>query len=121
MSQKFVPHRAPIIGVYSDYISITTSTTLTTTGLKFTATEPGLYRVTASALFSSTKPTQLRINQSYTGTSWYNLIDERSTENTSALTGTAIYRLETGGGFELLVAYSSASSNYVGMIVEKIG
>lgn len=116
-----MPHYNPIKCVYAQYKSITTSTTATTTGLKFTTAEPGLYRVTASAHYSTSKPTQLLINQSYTGSAWYKMIDERSTENTSALTGEAVYNLETGGGFELHVAYSSASSNFVDMVVEKIG
>lgn len=122
VSQKFVPYQYPSPKiVYANNTSITASTSVTTTGLAFTSDSAGLYRVTATLLYTTSKPNEMLVKQKVnSSSSWYSLISETNPGD-AAFSRTAVFDLGVGGGFELFASYLTASSNKVSLIVEKIG
>lgn len=124
ISQKFVPYRALITGVYAVMDkTVECSTTETTTGIKFVASEKGNYRITASALASSSKPSTLRVRQKFSssGETFYNFLYTESSENTACLSVCGIKNLDVGGAFEVFAKYEQAASNAFFVLVEKLG
>ena len=124
VSQSFVPYRALITGVYAVMDkAVECSTTETTTGIKFVASEKGNYRITASAMYSSSKPSTLRVKQKYSssGETFYNFLYTESSTNTASLSVCGVKNLDVGGAFEVFAKYEQAASNSFFVLVEKIG
>lgn len=122
VSHKYVQHCYPIKCVYAQHKPVACSTTLATTGLQFTATEAGLYRVTVVALQTGAMPTGISIKQKISASATqYTLTNKENAKPDTGISDVATLNIDVGGGFELFVSYATATNNQVSMIVEKIG
>ena len=123
VSPKFVPYRVPINGVYAHDVLVACSTTLTTTGIKFTATEKAAYRITATAIYYNSIPLKLVIK--YKTNSSANQLPFCTATHADgddvSLIASGIMSLDVGGEFEVFAQYASSTSNYFYVLVEKIG
>lgn len=122
ISHNYSQHYYPIKCVYAQHISISCATTLATTGLQFTATEAGLYRVAVAALYTSAMPTGISIKQKVSASATqYTLTNKENNKPYTGISDVSTLNIDVGGGFELFVSYETATNNQVSMIVEKIG
>ena len=121
VSNKFVPYRVPINGVFWAEKYEARSTTLVSTGIKFTASKQTIYRITATAQYGNSKPTQLVIKKKLIPSeSEGNFVVVSSDTNSQSLTATGIMTLGVGGYFEVYAAYDGTTSNRVYAIVEEV-
>jgi hypothetical protein len=121
VSSKFVPYRVPINGVFWAEKYEARSTTLVSTGIKFTASKQTIYRITATAQYGNSKPTQLVIKKKLIPSeSEGNFVAVSSDTNSQSLTATGIMTLGVGGYFEVYAAYDGTTSNRVYAIVEEV-
>jgi hypothetical protein len=121
LSNKFVPYRVPINGVFWAEKYEARSTTLVSTGIKFTASKQTIYRITATAQYGNSKPTQLVIKKKLIPSeSEGTFVAVSSDTNSQSLTATGIMTLGVGGYFEVYAAYDGTTSNRVYAIVEEV-
>lgn len=121
VSKAFVPYRVPINGVFWAEKYEARSTTLVSTGIKFTASKQTIYRITATAQYGNSKPTQLVIKKKLIPSeSEGNFVAVSSDTNSQSLTATGIMTLGVGGYFEVYAAYDGTTSNRVYAIVEEV-
>ena len=124
VSQKFVPYRVSITGVMSVVDKeVACSTTLTTTGIKFTAPEKAAYRITATAIYYNSIPWKLAIKYKISSSSNQGTlctVTHVDGEDVS-LTVSGIRLLDSGGEFELFAQYANSTNNRFYVVVEKIG
>ena len=120
ISPKFVPYSFPLNGVYRRTIDFTTSTTLTDTGLSYTAQPYTMYRVTGYAEYNTGQPEEVQLEGN--GLMLANSKRESGVDYVD-ITASACYyfRANTTRTVNLKVRYSNASSNRVTLIVEKLG
>lgn len=124
VSNKFVPYRVPITGLLSVVDKeIACSSTLTTTGIKFTATEKAAYRITATAIYYNSIPMKLAIKHKIgSGSTQGTLCTAVHVENEDvSLTVSGIRLLDVGGEFEIFAQYASSTNNRFYVLVEKLG
>ena len=124
VSQKFVPYRVPITGLMSVVDKeVACSTTLTTTGIKFTATEKAAYRITATAIYYNSIPWKLAIKYKISSSSNQGTlctVTHVDDEDVS-LTVSGIRLLDVGGEFEIFAQYANSTNNRFYVLIEKIG
>ena len=124
VSHKFVPYRVPITGLMSVVDKeVACSTTLTTTGIKFTATERAAYRITATAIYYNSIPWKLAIKYKISSSSNQGTlctVTHVDGEDVS-LTVSGIRLLDVGGEFEIFAQYANSTNNRFYVLVEKIG
>lgn len=122
ISQKFVPYQYPTKNIFCQYKRITTSTTLSATGLSYTIPENGVYRFTALAANSNSAPDTLAIyhRQSANGSLYAFMQVYQPTGKTDSLGITGIVFCNIGGEIALYTKYSGSSQNTHGLVIEKI-
>ena len=120
VSNKFVPYcRIPKV-IADLYKEIVGSTTLTDTGLEYYLESGAKYRITAFAEYGASNPLEIVICQS-NGV----VLGQESTSPASGTTigyvvATGYVHARTARTITLKARFASATSNYVGMIIEKI-
>lgn len=118
VSQKFVPYQFPAIRKnYLAWTSITTSTAIAFTGVAFVPTKSGIYRITATANYSSAKPTLLELRKS-DGSTERLVVTITSDSDSNGLTTSVLVGISAGYTLKVYAQYASESTETIGLLAE---
>lgn len=122
VSQKFTPYRVPITGKYAVFKkSISCSTTLTSTGIKFVSDKTAYYRVSVTAHYGGSKPLGVTVKQKVNSSATPHAFLVAENDLVSAISVSGMMQLGVGGEFEVFAKYEAAASNDFYMLIEELG
>jgi len=122
LSSVTVPYQYQTKNSFCEYKRITSSTSLNSSGISYTAESNGVYRFTALAANSNSVPQELAIyhRQSSSGSAYLLTRAIQPSDGNDSLVISGIVLCQTGGVISLSSRYSASANNTHGLLVEKV-